>query len=681
MLVCPNCQFENPNTNKFCQECGTALTQNTCPNCGSMAPFDALHCQECGAIAGVVWWAVIVEDPTLSQGSGEAWALTPTAHNGNQTGTDSYLDQQHRYQLLEFLPPIEPGMRERQVRVLDCQPFQLSLLEALAHKVSEFSEVEIAHAGDEGGVAGAASGVRSLQSLAVPSIAQPYLAFRSSLVPAVPAIHDAWQQDGQQIILLEDRSELPLLLDLWRDEEFSLLPLQLLHWLYDMVELWEALEPWHCQRSLLELTNLRVDGDQTFCLQRLYSDADMEPLTLQDLGQLWQMLFAESQRTHFGAISQLLADLDAGVLTASPMLRSRLEAIAHELHPAGEPLASADAVTAIELPKTLPPQAAPMPVHPLLQAEIITNRLEVADADERGEENDNDNDPTVVLPMQLFALDEVGRTDIGRQRQHNEDYFGIETQVMKLENPSGKTVRARNLYILCDGMGGQADGEVASAMAVETLRKFFREKWQDGAFPDGHSSLPGVEVMNEAIQLANKCIYDVNQQNARSGSGRMGTTLVMLLLQDTEVMIAHVGDSRLYRYTRKRGLEQITVDHEVGQREIQRGVSPEQAYARPDAYQLTQALGPRDEHFVKPDIQPLEINEDALFLLCSDGLTDNDLLETYCQSHVEPLLSSQANLEAGVTQLIELANKYNGHDNITAIVIRAKVRPNLTHIR
>jgi protein phosphatase len=155
----------------------------------------------------------------------------------------------------------------------------------------------------------------------------------------------------------------------------------------------------------------------------------------------------------------------------------------------------------------------------------------------------------------------------------------------------------------------------------------------------------------------------------------------MVLIQDTEVAIAHVGDSRLYRFTRKGKLEQLTTDHEVGQREIQRGVDPELAYSRPDAYQLTQALGPRDEHFVKPDITYLELNEDALLLLCSDGLTDNELLTTYCHSHIEPLLSSQTNLEQGVSQLIDLANQHNGHDNITAVVIRAKVRPNLAHLR
>jgi protein phosphatase len=189
--------------------------------------------------------------------------------------------------------------------------------------------------------------------------------------------------------------------------------------------------------------------------------------------------------------------------------------------------------------------------------------------------------------------------------------------------------------------------------------------------------MPPAEVIRDGVLLANQAIYDINQQNARSGNARMGTTLVMVLVQNTQVAIAHVGDSRLYRLTRKRPLEQVTVDHEVGQREIQRGVEPAIAYSRPDAYQLTQALGPRDENFVRPDIQFLELNEDTLFLLCSDGMSDRDVLENNWQSHLLPLMSSRANLEQGLRELIDFANQQNGHDNITALLIRTKVRPNL----
>jgi serine/threonine protein phosphatase PrpC len=218
-------------------------------------------------------------------------------------------------------------------------------------------------------------------------------------------------------------------------------------------------------------------------------------------------------------------------------------------------------------------------------------------------------------------------------------------------------------------MGGQADGEVASAMGVETLKRYFQENW--------HDQLPTEESIREAVRLANQAIYDVNQEKARSGIGRMGTTLVMLLIHNTDAVIVHVGDSRAYRLTRKRGLEQTTVDHDVAQREIKRGVDSNIVYSRPDAHQLTQALGPRSDQFVNPDVQFLELNEDTLFVLCSDGLSDNDLVETHWQTHLAPLLSSRANLDQGILQLIELANEHNGHDNITAILIRVKVRPNL----
>jgi len=152
--------------------------------------------------------------------------------------------------------------------------------------------------------------------------------------------------------------------------------------------------------------------------------------------------------------------------------------------------------------------------------------------------------------------------------------------------------------------------------------------------------------------------------------------LVMVLLRNTQVAVAHVGDSRLYRLSSKRGLEQVTMDHEVGQREILRGIEPEIAYSRPDAYQLTQALGPRDENFINPEVQFLKLNEDTLLLLTSDGLSDHDLLEHHWHTHLEPLLSSEASMEQGVSDLIDLANQYNGHDNITAVAIRVRVRPN-----
>ena len=235
---------------------------------------------------------------------------------------------------------------------------------------------------------------------------------------------------------------------------------------------------------------------------------------------------------------------------------------------------------------------------------------------------------------------------------------------------SGATIDDRQrLWVAVDGMGGHAAGEVASQMAVQTLRDYF-------------DSVDREETLQEATLLAgvaqtNQAIFEANQVKASAGLGRMGTTLVMAVVQDLRVAIVHVGDSRVYSYDKRHGLQQLTVDHEVGQREIHRGVEPAIAYARPDAYQLTQALGPRDQEVLRPGLSYHDITEDTLLLLCSDGLSDNDLLEQHEASHIAPLLSSRANLDQGAADLIQLANEKNGHDNITLILVRLKLRPDL----
>ena len=273
---------------------------------------------------------------------------------------------------------------------------------------------------------------------------------------------------------------------------------------------------------------------------------------------------------------------------------------------------------------------------------------------------------TFIRARQLVALEAVGRTHVGRTREHNEDFFGIQTQIEKVESPNGKILDAKGLYIICDGMGGHAGGEIASKLAVDILKQYFKANWQ--------RELPSERIIREGILQANQAIYDLNQEEVRSGSARMGTTLVMAAFRNTKVAIAHVGDSRIYSFTRSRGLEQVTVDHEVGQREIKRGVDPQKAYSRPDAYQLTQALGPRDEDYVRPEVKLLDLDEDTLLILASDGLTDNSVLERYWESHLAPLLEPESNLEEGVEQLIALANQENGHDNITVIAIAAQVQ-------
>jgi protein phosphatase len=275
------------------------------------------------------------------------------------------------------------------------------------------------------------------------------------------------------------------------------------------------------------------------------------------------------------------------------------------------------------------------------------------------------SDATIILPNRVMDLEAIGITDVGLERKYNEDFFVIDNRVTHISDPDGIRAYSRGLYILCDGMGGHAHGEVASRMAAETLATYFTEHWQD--------ELPSASELDEAIRWTNQTIYALNESQTRLGNGRMGTTLILAMLQDTQFRFAHVGDSRLYRYTHHRGLEQLTVDHEVGQRAIERGIAPEIAYALPSAYQLTQALGPRASQALNPDVRSVMLTEDSLFLLCSDGMTDHGLLELHQENYVKPLLDFYNSLEEGVSRLIDLANAENGHDNITVVAIRAKL--------
>jgi protein phosphatase len=544
----------------------------------------------------------------------------------------AYLDPQQRYQLLEPLPPRKPSDTVA-VTVLDCQPLQMSPLKALlaANSASVAKRASPYTAEVKPGENAIDSALERLCQ----GVAEPYLSLRWEFSHNLPVIHDSWSDNEQAVLLLEDCSRWPLLVERWSAPQTS--PQQILYWLHEMTELWAALEPWRCRQSLLELTNLRVNPDSSFSLaslrlQRLYPEPADSDLQLVNLGKLWQTIFNESDRTQFGALLELLQQLYKREIHTIEELRSRLETVPLELQPA------------------LAPTASP-------------TRFQFGNPDEPAP--DSGEVLTLPMPAQMYRLEDAGLTDVGRQRDHNEDFFTIWTQVNKLETSFGRTFQSKGLYILCDGMGGHDCGEIASQLAAETLKEFCQSHWEN--------QLPQADTIRQGVLLANKAIFEINQKDGRSGSARMGTTLVAVLVQDTKFAVAHVGDSRVYRLKKGHALEKITSDHEVGQREIKRGIDPEIAYSRPDAYQLTQALGPRDSNFIKPDVQFFDLSEDTLLILASDGLTDNDLLETHWQTDLEPLFHPQANLEQGVAQLIEIGNKRNGHDNITAIIIRAQV--------
>ena len=723
MLICPQCELENPDNHKYCQRCGLSLTHKNCHKCGSQVSLSALQCHNCEAYTGQVWKAVIyyqtevytpskleanvellnqeefitganpsskdytesavkimteesekilessqnldekiqiIEDGVKpsdtfgksasdlkaqetqlkAMGNSDNLELTtvdifsPVSEAVNKdTKTfsipleEKYLDPKQRYQVLETMSVSNKGQTVV-VQVLDRYPLEKTPIQAWLENNSDSLKQTTPDA---------------MEALIIPIIAQPYIALHTQKPQNLPTLHDSWRSHSvegsrspsKEILLLSDYSSWPRLVDIWGNQQLS--QLQILLWLQQMTELWIALTPWDCCQSILEDENLRVNqaDNNSIKLQRLYPKPG-EGKTLEDLILFWQWLFEQSKCRQFGWITALFQDWQNGEIQTIEQLRSYIMN------------------TQDNLQSQVPPKSKPT----VLQVDDPAS----------GTVNDIETQETELLPIQLISLKSSSKSDVGSQRDHNEDALGIQTQIESQETLKERIIQAKGIYVLCDGMGGHASGEIASQLAVDTIKQYFKAEssWSVG--------LPSEGTIREAILQANEVIYDINQQEMRKGSSRMGTTLVMAMIYDTEVAVAHVGDSRLYRFSREGGLEQITLDHEVGQREINRGVEPEIAYGRPDAYQLTQALGPRDENFVMPDIQFFNLSDDTLLILASDGLTDNQLLENNWQTHLEPLLDKQANLELGVNKLIDLANQYNGHDNITAIVIRALVK-------
>ncbi|MBD2177950.1 protein phosphatase 2C domain-containing protein [Pseudanabaena sp. FACHB-1998] len=286
-----------------------------------------------------------------------------------------------------------------------------------------------------------------------------------------------------------------------------------------------------------------------------------------------------------------------------------------------------------------------------------------------------ENEASYGISSSNFLIDITygGKTDVGKQRDRNEDDFATIFQTRSINGKSQLSDRShRGVFILCDGMGGHAGGEEASAIAVNSITDQFRPFWVD--------TLPGDKKLREIISNANQAIFAKNEGENRQALSRMGTTLVMLAIHDLRVAIAHVGDSRIYKLSHQNmagnsasKLEQITRDHDVFNQLIDLGLDRESALARPDALQLTQALGPHPTERLEPTINFFSLTEPTLFLLCSDGLCDNDVIEQNWQTHLLPILNQEVSLDTGLERLIDLGNSVNGHDNLTAVLVLCNV--------
>ncbi len=245
----------------------------------------------------------------------------------------------------------------------------------------------------------------------------------------------------------------------------------------------------------------------------------------------------------------------------------------------------------------------------------------------------------------------VGLTDVGQKRDHNEDYFLIDSDI--------------GLYIVCDGMGGHAAGEVASEMAALTVKRYIEknhkvlEEFRTNENTKSREKI--CALVERAVQRACREVYRTAQAD-KSKTG-MGTTLEMLLVVGDKGVMGHVGDSRLY-LTRNGQLHQMSEDHSYVTEMIKRGkMTREEARNSPFGNVITRAVGIQES--IQVDTLIIDILPGDTYLLCSDGLS------TYMDDPNElAKYMGRDEIEETPKKLIDIANKRGGSDNITVVMVR-----------
>jgi serine/threonine protein phosphatase PrpC len=245
----------------------------------------------------------------------------------------------------------------------------------------------------------------------------------------------------------------------------------------------------------------------------------------------------------------------------------------------------------------------------------------------------------------------IGDTDVGKKRSVNEDSFMV--------------IDDHNLYVVADGMGGHASGEVASRMAIETLRDFFAATANDpeATWPYKMDKSRGYEEnrLITSIKLANLRIFEAAQRDPKLRG--MGTTVVSILVVEEGVLISHVGDSRVYRF-RNNQLEQLTEDHSLLNDYIKmKRLTPEEIANFPHKNVIVRALGMKDT--VKVDTLLDKPQPGDIYVLCSDGLagpaSDDEILD---------VLRTYPDLKTASQKLVQKANDNGGPDNITVVLAK-----------
>ena len=248
----------------------------------------------------------------------------------------------------------------------------------------------------------------------------------------------------------------------------------------------------------------------------------------------------------------------------------------------------------------------------------------------------------------ILKLDIFGLTDEGLVRDHNEDFISC--------------LPESGLVILADGMGGHNAGEVASELAVSSVKEALEEVLS----PDIQDTcdIDFKDAVHESVIYANDEI-NLHAKTHPECKG-MGTTIVLALFQNDKVILASVGDSRIYRF-RKGELKQVTTDHSLVQEMIDNGyMSEEEAMNSTNRNLITRALGISED--VKVDVVQKDVELDDIYLLCSDGLSDmiNDELI------FSTLVKTRQDLKRASEELVHQAKEHGGHDNVSVILVACK---------
>jgi protein phosphatase len=237
----------------------------------------------------------------------------------------------------------------------------------------------------------------------------------------------------------------------------------------------------------------------------------------------------------------------------------------------------------------------------------------------------------------------LGKTDVGRVRATNQDNYTF----YELD-------KRCHFAVVCDGMGGHNGGNVASELAVKTIKETLISGY------DSSIRMRSVEnLLIHTIKHANDTIFSASLKDL-SLKG-MGTTVVLVFVLDDNIYVAHVGDSRAYLYNKK-GLKRLTTDHSIVQEMIDRGeITEEESYTHPYKHVITRVLGVASD--VQVDCMSFISDAGDIVLICSDGLTnlisENEIEEIFKNEFSEDLCD----------KLISTANERGGYDNITVVLV------------